>query len=82
MPSGSLKRSTIFERLLTFMLPSRRTQPYLNGELPGVSASCTSSLFVAAQLFHQVERLGGIADQDNLVIRLRLDMVQESVKVS
>jgi hypothetical protein len=27
--SGSLKRATTFDRLLTFMVPSSRTQPYL-----------------------------------------------------
>jgi hypothetical protein len=28
-PSGSLNRETIFDRLLTFIVPSNRTQPYL-----------------------------------------------------
>jgi hypothetical protein len=28
-PSGSLNRETIFDRLLTFIVPSNLTQPYL-----------------------------------------------------
>jgi hypothetical protein len=32
LPSGSLKRETIFDRLFTFMEPSSLTQPYLTSD--------------------------------------------------
>jgi hypothetical protein len=80
LPSGSLNRSTSFCRLVMLIVPSSRKHPYLRVCTSSVEA-CTKrkgrhlSLLGAAELLEQVQRLRVIADQHDLVIRFRVDVM-------